>query len=248
MENFWGVKGPAWTPNKTKLKWREKKKALICEFVSGGGAWSSSRLGIFWPDQPIIPYTSTSLIPVPNAQVCVFDSTYYKITTINYISKTSLYITFCIYPYGPWPLKILMFALLVTCEIATYSWAWEKTRDGKYMLGLLLMLISKSWGCHPPPGWACLSRQRHMCTGGGGGGIFLFQGFFHCNIPTMDGWRDGWMDGWKASRKTTMTSFTVCNYNLVCCWAHRWCSPHSPITLGLLLATHYASNLWLTTK
>jgi hypothetical protein len=34
----------------------------------------------------------------------------------------------------------------------------------------------------------------------------------------MDGWRDGWtgrMDGWKASRKTTTTSFTICNNN--CC-------------------------------
>jgi hypothetical protein len=63
----------------------------------------------------------TSLNPVPNAQVCVFDGTYYKITTTNYIFKTSLYTTFCMYPLGPWPLKILMFALLVTLEIATYS-------------------------------------------------------------------------------------------------------------------------------
>jgi hypothetical protein len=38
-------------------------------------------------------YSITSLNPVPNAQVCVFDDTYYKITTTNYISKTSLYIT-----------------------------------------------------------------------------------------------------------------------------------------------------------
>jgi hypothetical protein len=36
------------------------------------------------------------------------------------------------YPSGPWSLKILMFALLVTREIATYSWPWEKTEDGKY--------------------------------------------------------------------------------------------------------------------
>jgi len=50
--------------------------------------------------------------------VCVFDDTYYKITTTNYISKTSLYTTFCMYSLGPWPLKILMFALLVTCEVA----------------------------------------------------------------------------------------------------------------------------------
>jgi hypothetical protein len=35
--------------------------------------------------------------------------------------KTSLYTTFRMYPSGPWPLKILMFARLVTCEIAPYS-------------------------------------------------------------------------------------------------------------------------------
>jgi hypothetical protein len=63
----------------------------------------------------------TSLNPVPNAQVCVFNGTYYKITTRNYISKTSLYTTFRMYPSGPWPLKILMFALLVTSEIAPQS-------------------------------------------------------------------------------------------------------------------------------
>ncbi len=48
------------------------------------------------------------------------DNTYYKITITNYISNTSLYTTFHMYPSGPWPLKILMFALLVTREIATY--------------------------------------------------------------------------------------------------------------------------------
>jgi len=58
---------------------------------------------------------------MPNAHVCVFDGTYYKITITNYISKTSLYTTFRMYPSGPWSLKILMFALLVTREIATYS-------------------------------------------------------------------------------------------------------------------------------
>ncbi len=56
--------------------------------------------------------------------VCVFDGTYYKITTTNYISKTSLHTTFRMYPLGPLLLKILMFALLVTREIATYSWPW----------------------------------------------------------------------------------------------------------------------------
>ncbi len=77
---------------------------------------------IFWLVLKLeISYRVTSLNPVPNAQVCVFDSTYYKITTTNYISKTSLYTTFRMYSLGPWPPKILMFALLVTCEIATYS-------------------------------------------------------------------------------------------------------------------------------
>ncbi len=77
---------------------------------------------IFWLVLKLeISYRVTSLNPVPNAQVCVFDCTYYKITTTNYISKTYLYITFHMYSLGPWPLKILMFALLVTCEIATYS-------------------------------------------------------------------------------------------------------------------------------
>jgi hypothetical protein len=54
------------------------------------------------------------LNPVPNAQVCVFDDTYYKITTTNYISKTSLYTTFCMYPSRPWPLKI--FNVCIACD------------------------------------------------------------------------------------------------------------------------------------
>jgi hypothetical protein len=51
---------------------------------------------------------------VPNAQVCVHLTVHITIT--NYISKTSLYTTFRMYLLGPWPLKILMFALLVTRE------------------------------------------------------------------------------------------------------------------------------------
>jgi hypothetical protein len=117
--------------------------------------------------------------------VCVFDNTYYKITTTNYISKTSLYTTFCMYPWGPWPLKILMFALLVTLEIATYSWPWEKTGDSKYIF------ISKSWGC-PPRGPSMPFLDSDTCAEGG----YLFcEGFLPCMMPSMDGWRDGWMDG-----------------------------------------------------
>jgi hypothetical protein len=36
-----GVKGQDELPTKQKLKWRQKKKLWICEFVSGGGARSS---------------------------------------------------------------------------------------------------------------------------------------------------------------------------------------------------------------
>jgi len=41
----------------------------------------------------LFKYYSTIVNPLPNAQVCVFDGTDDKITTTNYISKTSLYTT-----------------------------------------------------------------------------------------------------------------------------------------------------------
>ncbi len=66
----------------------------------------------FRPRRPL--HIVTSLNPMPNAQVCVFDGTYYKITTTNYISKTSLNTTFCMYPSGPWPLKI--FNVCTACD------------------------------------------------------------------------------------------------------------------------------------
>jgi len=67
----------------------------------------------------------------------------------------------------------------------------------KYMLGLLLILISKSWGCPPHPLGVehAFLRQRHMRRGGGGV-IYFCQGFFSCMMPSIDGWQDGCMDGW----------------------------------------------------
>ncbi len=132
-------------------------------------------------------YWCTSLIPVPNTQVCIFDGTYYKITTTNYISKTSLYTTFRMFSSWPWPLKILMFALLVTREIATHSWPWEKTDDGKYMLGLLLILISKSWGC---PALGPHMPFLDSDTYAEGGPIYFCQSFLPCMMPSMDGWME----------------------------------------------------------
>jgi len=56
--------------------------------------------------------------------VCIWQ---YILQNYNYKLhfQTSLYTTFRMYPSGPWPLKILIFALLVTREIATYSWPCE---------------------------------------------------------------------------------------------------------------------------
>ncbi len=104
---------------------------------------------------------------MPNAQVCVFDDTYYKITIINYISKTSLYTAFRMYSSGPWPLKIL--------------------------LGLLLILISKSWGC-PPLGQGMPFLDSDTCRERGV--IYFCQVFFlvWC-YPWMDDGTDGWTDG-----------------------------------------------------
>jgi hypothetical protein len=96
--------------------------------------------------------------------VCVFDSTYYKITTTNYISKTSLYITFHMYPSAPWLLKILMFALLVT-------------RDSNIQL---TMVKDRRLGLGMP------FLDRNTCAEGG---VFYFcQGFLlPCMMPSMDG-------------------------------------------------------------
>ncbi len=79
---------------------------------------------------------------------------------------------------------------------------------GEYMLGLLLILISKSWG-RPPGGGHAFPKHRHMRRGGGGGVIYFYQGFLPFMMPSMDGWWDGWMK--KTSWKTTTTSFIICN-------------------------------------
>ncbi len=77
------------------------------------------------------------------------------------------------------------------------------------MLGLLLIFISKSWGCHPPGAGHAFPRQRHMCREGVRG--YLFLPGFSSLYDAIHGWMTGEMDGWKASRKMTTTSFTICN-------------------------------------
>jgi hypothetical protein len=87
-----------------------------------------------------------------------------------------LYTTFRMYSSGLWPLKILMFALLVTREIATYSWYWYQNFEGA------------------PPGPGMPFLDSDTCARGRGV-IYFCQGFLPCMMPSTDGWRDGWMDG-----------------------------------------------------
>jgi hypothetical protein len=112
-----------------------------------------------------------------------------------------LYTTFRMYSSGLWPLKILMFALLVTREIATYSWYWYQNFEG------------------PPPARHAFLRQRHMRKGEGG---YLFLPGLSSLYDAIHRWMTGRMDGWtghvmkKASWKTTTTSFTICNSSHPC--------------------------------
>jgi hypothetical protein len=83
-----------------------------------------------------------------------------------------------------------MFALVVTREKVTYSSPWKNTGDGKYMLGLLLILISKSWGC-PPHGPGMPFLDSNTCAEGGG---YLFLPGFSSLYDAIHGWMTGRTD------------------------------------------------------
>jgi hypothetical protein len=104
-----------------------------------------------------------------------------------HITKLQLQTTF------PKPLHIPHSARIHRDPGRWKSWCLHCLWPGKYMLGLLLILISKSWGHPPPPGTGhAFPRQRHMRRGGV---IYFCQGFLPCMMPNMDGWWDGWMNG-----------------------------------------------------
>jgi hypothetical protein len=153
---------------------------------------------------PITPHFNpiTSLNPVPNAHVCVFDDTYYKITITNYISM---------YPSGPWPLKILMFALLVTCEIAPYSWPWERPEMTNICWVCCWYWYQNLGGAPPGPGMPFLDSDT--CAEGG---LFISATVFflvwcHPWIDDgMNGWMDDGTDGWKASRICMLWQMLSC--------------------------------------
>jgi len=85
--------------------------------------------------------------------VYVFDNTYYKITTTNYISETSLYTTFHMYPSGPWPLKILMFAC-TACDPWDNNIQLTMVKDRRWQIYpnvvqcLTLILVDCHHKCH----------------------------------------------------------------------------------------------------
>jgi len=64
------------------------------------------------------------------------------------------------------------------------------------MLGLFLILISKSWG-FPPPGPGMPFLDNNTCAKRGGGYLFLpgFSSLYDAIHRWMMGRKDGWMDG-----------------------------------------------------
>jgi len=80
---------------------------------------------------------------------------------------------------------------------------------GEYMLGLLLIFISKSWGC-PPLGLGMPFLDSNTCAEGGG--VFIFARVFFlvwCH-PWMNDKTDGWMDG-----RVTWKSFTKSKHDIL---------------------------------
>jgi hypothetical protein len=89
-------------------------------------------------------------------------------------------------------------------DVCTACDRWDS--NIQVTMGLLLILISKSWGCLPPPGAGhAFPIQWHMRRGGGR--LFISARVW-CHP-----WMDDKTDGWKASQKTTTTSFTICNFH-----------------------------------
>ncbi len=132
-----------------------------------------------------------SLNPVPNAHVCVYLMIHITKLQLQTTFPEPLYIPHSrMYSSGPWPLK--------SCWVCCWY-----------------ILISKSWGC-PPLGPGIPFLDSDTCAEGG---FFISARVFFpvwCH-PWMNDETNGWNDGWtghvmkKASRKTTMTSFTICN-------------------------------------
>ncbi len=76
----------------------EIKKYLDCCYVSTSEAtWCIFKFDM----HERFPTVERLQYHLPNQQMVLFNNTYYKITITNYISNTSLYMTFHMYPWGP---------------------------------------------------------------------------------------------------------------------------------------------------
>jgi hypothetical protein len=141
--------------------------------------------------------------------VCVFDGTYYKITTTNYISKTSIYHI---------PHVSIRTLANENLDVCTACDLWDsniqltmgKDRRWQIYVGFVADVDIK-WGA-PPLGPSMPFLDSDTCAEGGG---YLFLPGFSSLYDAIHGWMTGWMDGWKASRKRTTTSFTICNISFV---------------------------------
>jgi hypothetical protein len=84
-----------------------------------------------------------------------------------------------------------------------------KDRRQQIYVGFVADIDIKILGVAPPGAGHAFPRQRHMCRGRG---YLLLPGFTSL-YDAIHVWMTRRMDGWKASRKTTMTSFTICNFD-----------------------------------
>ncbi len=162
-------------------------------------------------------FNLTSLNPVPNAQVCVFDGTYYKITITNYINimwnRIFQRVSLLVILMSFWLLSKLPKHYHATQWMYAYILICFRALCGEYMLGLLLILISKSWGWPPPPPGlgmpfldsnTCAERARlFICA------RIFFSVWCH---PWMDDETNGWMNEWVMWKSFTKNDHDIFYY------------------------------------
>ncbi len=108
---------------------------------------------------------------------------------------------------GRW--KSLMFALLVTCEIATYS--SNATRTGNWQ-----RYWYQNLGGAPPGVGHAFPRQRHMRRGEG----YIFMSGFSSLYDAIHRWMMRQMDGWKKLHEKWPQHPLL--YVLIWCTADYW--------------------------
>jgi len=135
---------------------------------------------------------STSLNPVPNAQVCVYLTVHITKLQLQTTFSKPLYIPHftCIHwDPGHWKSSCLHClwpgsALICSCMSSGIVW--------RIYVGFVADIDIKILKVRPL-GSGMPFLDSDTCAEGGGV-IYLCQGFFPCMMPSMDGWWDGCMD------------------------------------------------------